>query len=52
MRNREAKFQTKEIFSNGKRKKDMDKDGWLKKQYFHPSKECLEKMYQQPGLKT
>jgi hypothetical protein len=30
LRNREVECQTKEIPSNGKRKKDMDRDGLLK----------------------
>lgn len=48
VRNSEVRSQTKEIFLNGKRKKDMDKDGLLKL-FFQPSKECLVNMYQQPN---
>lgn len=51
VRNSEVRSQTKEIFLNGKRKKDMDKDGLLKL-HFHLSKECLVNMYLQPNCKT
>ena len=40
-RNKESRQQKTKDKSNGKRKKDMDIDGWLKKLLSWPSKECL-----------
>ena len=41
IRNKEVRQQKTKDKSNGKRKKDMDIDGWLKKLLSRPSKECL-----------
>ena len=42
IRNKEVRQQQTKDKSNGKRKKDVDIDGWLKKLLLScPSKECL-----------
>jgi hypothetical protein len=52
LRNREAKFQTRDFVKWKKRKESMEAGGLLNKLFSLPSKECLKNTHQQPGFKT